>query len=352
MNQEKPLKPLPHPVYFVCQNAQKWKFLMNDEMPPPMEQLIDRLNGGNDVWAVQTYVCLKRRGLEVYLVPNYVRGRICVTSYDRLNLKDFPYNSFVVTCQHDRARPEICEQRIVQNKLNVIDKNDYWIPFWPQPNLVPRDASRNLRIENITYKGRITYLAEPFRSPEFLQQLESMGVSLQVSQTDTASPDYKVWTDYTTADLVLAVRNCTEYDLSIKPPSKLVNAWLARCPALLGPEPAYQQLRESELDYIEVRSPDDVLSAVTRLQENPNLYAAMVENGLKRVEAFTPDALSLRWRDLLAGEIAQNYERWLNQSPAWKLMGRPIQFVRRAIAHKREKRYFFIHINEGKRLFS
>ncbi|MCU0534274.1 MAG: glycosyltransferase [Hydrococcus sp. Prado102] len=346
MNQEKPLNPLPYPVYFICLNPQKWEFLMNNEMPPPVEQLADRLIDGNEVWSVQTYIHLKRRGLEVYLVPNYVRGRICVTSYDRLKIRDFPFNSYVVTCRHDRARPEICEKRIVQNQLNIIDESDLWIPLWSQPNLIPRDTSRNSRIENITYKGLKTYLAQPFRSPEFLQQLESMGVNLSLSQTDTD------WTDYTTADLVLAVRNCTEYDLSIKPPSKLINAWLAKCPALLGPEPAYQQLRESELDYIEVRSPDDVISAVTRLRENPNLYAAMVENGLKRVQVFTPDALALWWRDLLAGAIAQDYERWLSQSPARKLLGRPIQFVRRAIEHKREKKYFFININQGKRLFS
>lgn len=36
----------------------------------------------------------------------------------------------------------------------------------------------------------------------------------------------------------------------------------AGCPALLGPEPAYQFLWKSELDYIEIRSPNDVISAI------------------------------------------------------------------------------------------
>jgi hypothetical protein len=122
MNQERLLNPLPYPVYFVCQNFQKWEFLTNNEMPPPIEQLADRLIDANDVWSVQTYIYLKRRGLQVYLVPNYVRGRICVTTYDRLTIKDFPFNSYVVACQHERARPEICEKRIVQNQLNVFSR--------------------------------------------------------------------------------------------------------------------------------------------------------------------------------------------------------------------------------------
>ena len=45
-------------------------------------------------------------------------------------------------------------------------------------------------------------------------------------------------------------------------PSKLINAWLAGCPGILGPESAFQQLRESELDYIEARTVDDIVNAV------------------------------------------------------------------------------------------
>jgi hypothetical protein len=48
-----------------------------------------------------------------------------------------------------------------------------------------------------------------------------------------------MWHDYSTDDLVLAVRDLTEKDALVKPASKLVNAWIAGVPALLGPEPAF-----------------------------------------------------------------------------------------------------------------
>ncbi|MEQ8757972.1 MAG: hypothetical protein RID09_31250 [Coleofasciculus sp. G1-WW12-02] len=339
-------KPLPYPVYFISKNIQVWQDVMESPHPPPVEQIIDRFRDGNDSWSVQTYVQLKRRGLNVHLVPRYIPGQICVTSYDHLGLRDYPFHSYVVACQHDRGRPEICEQRIVQNRLNVIDSTDHFIPFWPQVALKPRDRCRGSKVETIVYKGRSIYFAQPFQSPEFLQQLQSLGMTLSLS-TDLSQGGHRVWTDYRQADVVLAVRNCTEYDLSIKPASKLINAWFAGCPALLGPEPAFEHLRQSELDYIEVRSPQDAIAALKRLRDEPELYAAMVENGFRRAKDFTPDRIALLWRDLLAGSIAEGYNRWLSQSPIQKLIGRPIKFMGRAIKHKREKQRFWVSIRNS-----
>lgn len=352
MSEQETLKPLPYPVYFVSKNStEMWKELMNSSTPPPVEQLYERLLHTRDTWSVQTYIQLKRQGLDVHLVSHYVPGSICITTYDDLLIRDLPFNSYVVACRHDRGRPEICEQRIVQNQLNVIDHTDHLLTLWSQPNLQPRDQSRGTKVENIVFKGMAINLAEPFKSPEFLTRLQSLGISLSVSPADLEAR-FAEWTDYTKADVVLAVRNCTEYDLSIKPPGKLINAWFAGCPAFLGPEPAYQSLRESELDYIEVRSPDDVITALLRLRDAPALYSAMVDNGFRRAKTFTSDCLALCWRDLLAGSIADGYERWLRQSPIQKLVGRPAQFAWRAIKHKRESRHFFINIRSGSRLFS
>jgi len=351
MSEKETLPSLPHPVYFVCKNTKVWKELMNGASPPPVEQIYKQFLDSSDCWCVQTYVHLKRRSLDVHLVPNYVPGQICIITNKDLTPRDLPFNSYVVACRHDRGRPEICDQRIVQNQLNVIDHTDHFLPHWPQPNLQARDRSRGTKIENLAFKGLDYNLAEVFKSSEFLTQLQSLGIKLSVTP---ASLDERFgdWTDYTKADVVLAVRNATEFDLTVKPPSKLINAWFAGCPAILGPEPAYQALRESELDYIEVRKADEVIAALRRLQDNPGLYSAMVENGFQRAEAFTPDRIALLWRDLLAGSIAEGYEQWLRQSPIQKLVGRPVQFVRRRIKHKREDQYHAGNIHNGPRLFS
>lgn len=344
MSQSKPLDPLPYPVYFVTKATAAWSDLIEStSLPPPVEDVYQRFQGGHEGWCIQTYIQLKRRGLDVRLVSRFVPGQICVTTYDHLTLKDFPFHSYVVVCRHDRGRPEICEQRIVQNPTNILDCSDHLLPYWTQPGLQPRDPSRGTKLERVVFKGRNIYVAPPFKSSEFLQQLRALGITYQLSPDDRQAVQ-KYWSDYTEADAVLAVRNCTPYDLSIKPPSKLVNAWMAGCPALLGPEPAYQDLRRSELDYIEVRTPSEAIAALSFLKENPAMYQAMVENGRRRAQEFTPDRLAQRWRDLLAGEIAESYERWCKQSPLTKLCGRPAQFVWRAFKHKHERRKFAINI--------
>jgi hypothetical protein len=347
MNEQEALKPLPHPVYFLCKNTKAWDKLMNSTSLPRAEEVYDKLLDLTDCWCVLTYIHLKQRGLNVHLVPHYIPGHICITSYDDLMTRDLPFRSYVVTCRCDRSRPEICEQRIVQNQLNIIDDTDYFIPHWPQPNLQPREQFRGTKIENLVFKGFTRNLAESFKSSDFLTQLQSLDVRLLVSSADLHARQCDDWIDYTQADVVLAVRDCTEYNLSFKPSSKLINAWFAGCPAFLGPEPAFQMLRKSELDYIEVRQPDDVISAVRRLQNEPALYSAMVDNGFQRARDFTPDRIALLWRELLAGPIADGYERWLRQSPTQKLIGRPVQFAERWIKHKQEQRHYWTNIHTG-----
>lgn len=351
MTSQQTLEPLPYPVYFVCKEIdRRWSDLVSTTELPPIESIYQRCVNGRDNWSVQTYLQLKRRGLEVYLTPHYIPGKICVTTYDDLAIKDFCFNSYVVACRHDRGRPEICEQRVVQNQLNVIDKTDHFIPHWPQINLKPRDPYRGTKIENLVYKGLEYNLATQLKTPAFRAALREIGVNFALDTHEVGHCQYE-WSDYTQADIVLAARNCTEYDLSIKPASKLINAWLAGCPALLGPESAFQQLRKSDLDYIEVRTPEDVVAAIQRLQTHPDLYKAMVENGQQRAKDFTADQIALRWRNLLAGAIAEDYERWQRQPMAEKLVGRPLKFFSRSLQHKQEIRHYQTNIHTGPRLF-
>jgi hypothetical protein len=158
------------------------------------------------------------------------------------------------------------------------------------------------------------------------------------------------WTDHRAVDVIIAIRDCTIYDANNKPPSKLINAWLAGCPGVLGPEPAFQQLRESELDYIEARTVDDIVNAVGRLKNDPALYRAMRENGLRRGADFTAERTARRWRDLLAGPIAQGFERW-RKAPV-SFISRPLTFAMRLPAHRRERKRYRHEIHHGPRLLN
>lgn len=346
------LKQLPHPVYFVTLNSERWQDLLtNNHLPINLESLYEKCITGEDIWATQLYIYLKQQGLNVHLVERPIPGKICIIPYHFLAAKLLPFRSYAVAIQTDSPRPEICEQRVVLNELGVLDKDDHFLPHLPHPLLQPRDRSRGTKLENLDFKGGICNIAKPFLDPSFAQQLAALGIQFRFSSED---PRYQLreWGDYRQTDVVIAVRNATFADLRVKPAIKLINAWLAGCPAILGPEPAYQTLRRSELDFIEVRSPQEAIAALKRLKEDPSLYEAMVENSLERAKEFTTQQQLQEWHHLLSGAIVQGYEQWLQQSIWQKLIGRPIQFVQRTLEHKRQsKRYLYLRDN-GDRLFA
>lgn len=346
-----PLDPLPYPVYFVCKNTKRWQDLIESKaLPAEVAPLYGRCMSVNDVWSAQSYINLKRLGLNVHLASRCIPGKICIVPFDDLRIWDGAFNSYVVACRYDRSRPEICEQRLVINKLNVIDKTDHYLPHWLQPNLIPRNADRGTQVETLVFKGIERNLAPLFKTSQFKEKLRAIGMQFVMTSDDSACL-FQEWTDYSQADVVLAVRNNTQYDLSVKPALKLTNAWLAGCPAILGPEPAYQDIRQSDLDFIEVHTVQEVIEALQRLKNDPALYTAMVENGFQRIKEFSTEQIARHWHHVLAGAIAQDYEQWRQQSFLQKRLVRPVNFLIRCFRHNRVQWHHTQNIFQGPRLF-
>ena len=288
-----------------------------------------------------TYLHLKRKHLNISISDRCIPGEICVVSSMDLGIRDRSFNSFVVGCRGDSFKPSLCDLTVVQNKACLVDsETDIFIPLWPQPGLIPRLKERGSTIENIVFKGDEINLYESFRSPEFKRELEKLGVTLRInSKLEDGSAR---WHDYSTDDLVLAVRDLTEKDALVKPASKLVNAWIAGVPALLGPEPAFGEQRQSDLDYIEVTTPQAVFEAVKLLKSQPELYQKMVANGHKRAEDFTTEKMIQRWYEFLAGPVADGYKRWSKRTQ----VSRIAEFSLRSIQHKiagRQATYHRLH---------
>jgi hypothetical protein len=298
-------EPLPHPVAFVTRVLDAWRDVAGLALPPTPDAVADRLRGGYHGWIVQTWLVLKRRGHDVTLVDRFPAGGIAVVHCDHVSVRERPWRSFVVAVRADRPPARLCDHQVVQNELGVRSPREHFMPYWPQPGLRPRDPSRGDRVERVGFIGRDRNLAEPFKSPAFRAALEDRGLELVIRE--------EPWNDYRDLDVVLAVRSGRPRFLAIKPPSKLVNAWLAGCPALLGPEPAYAALRTDPLDYVEVRTPDEALAELTRLRAEPRRYRALVEQGGRRAQEFTLERMAERWEALLAGPIAADYERWRAQ---------------------------------------
>jgi hypothetical protein len=324
---------LPHPVTFVYKLSEGYPDLFNlsEEEAPGPDSLSSYL-GAEVNWVLRTYLILKRKKLNVSISPRLIPGQICVVASHTFGIRDHGVDHFVVGCRADFARPVMCDMAIVQNMANVESEREIFIPHWPQPGLLPRLRDRRARVENMAFKGRSWNLYHEFRSPEFLAELAGLGVQFETH--DERGSSGADWSDYRQCDLILAVRDLTDQDARVKPASKLVNAWIAGVPALLGPEPAFRDLRQSALDYVEVKTPRQVLDAIRRFKSQPEYYDQMVANGLRRAEEISEDVIARQWIDALAGPVAKQYDRWLKSHRLARLAKFPIRCVRQKLANR------------------
>ncbi|PSR17852.1 hypothetical protein C8255_10335 [filamentous cyanobacterium CCP3] len=337
---------LPYPVTFVLKYPERWPELFSKSSDLDPASLHTRIRTNEDCWIVTTYLYLKRKGVNVLVSNKFTPRQINVVSSLDYSAKDLAFDSFVVGTRSDGFKPVLCDFAIVQNRFQLDSATNAFIPHWPQPGIVPRLKERGNTIKNLTFKGNEKNLYEPFRSPEFQRELEKLGLELRVN---VGSAEGNVsWNDYSTDDLVLAVRDLTERDILAKPASKLVNAWIAGVPALLGPEPAFQDSRKSSLDYIEIKSTEEALEAIQKLKANPELYRSMIINGFERAEEFTVEKVIKRWVEVLSGPIANQYGHWKKKTK----LERMTNFLLRFPQHKLSMKEAAYHRSNGRYIIS
>ncbi len=318
-------------MYFLCRHPERWPELLaaDKEVILDPDVIPQRITSNEDCWVVHTYLRLKQLGEDVHFTTRLPAGKICVVSGLDLAIRDLPLHTFIVACRSDGAFPALGDVVVQQNEVQASTGNSLYIPHWPQPGLIWRTPDRMNRMEVLCFKGSIVNLHETFRSESFRRELAALGVTLQVDDLEGAQQ--LNWHDYRAVDAVLAVRNLTVADALTKPASKLVNAWAAGVPALLGPEPAFQQLRQSSLDYFEVVQPRHVLDAIRALRAQPELFNSMVVNGHARQQTFSTEAIGRRWIAALGGPVADRYRAWRDAGA----LQRYWQFFNRGLAHKR-----------------
>jgi hypothetical protein len=294
-------------IYFYLPNPEQVALLAHAD-PDRDWQLFST---GVQVWIGQTYLRLRQRGMPVQLTSEAPQRGIVVTHADYvpalLEGQAWPGGLIVVSARADRPRQPYAEFEIVQNAHG--DGNGvHYVHHWPQPGLIPRDPARGDHIRTIGYKGMMGEMGESFKSRVWLDFIGAMGLSWICDATvwqgnEQAAYRDVAWNDYSGIDLIVAIRKDTSSLYPHKPASKLINAWAAGVPAVLGPEQAYRELRRSELDYIEATTAEEVAEAVRQLHADPQRYRAMVENGLRRSAEFTADRCGARWQQILEHEV-------------------------------------------------
>jgi len=272
-------------------------------------------------WVIQTYLNLQAVGFRCDLVSKIPEEGIILAHYDSLPRGLMPSSRQLIVCiQADRSRHPYAQVHIVENREGLkrslmtwgdrflLIGQDYFMPHWPQPGLIPRDATRGDRFENLGFFGLKCNLSTELQSQVWHDGLNQLGIKWLVVS------NFSQWNDYSQLDAILAVRSFKDKAFKAKPASKLFNAWHAGVPAILGQESAYKAERKSSLDYLEVSSIDDTFNALKRLKYDLGLRRKMIENGQNRAQETQKLHLTKRWAELLGVELSQCYSRWVSSS--------------------------------------
>ena len=297
--------PLPHVHFVKTDVTATWPDIGQlDDRDVDVAEVAARLRGGTNSWLVQTYLQLARRlreaGVTCTIGERFQPGAVNIAHRDTLSRVRFAYlDCFVIGLRADRAQLKLCDFEVLQNEIEPDTDVQIGIPLWPQPGILPRRVERAGKIECIAYFGRTGTAAPWLESARFQEQIGALGARFEIRE--------KRWFDYQDVDVILAHRLEAPVMVAHKPPSKLINAWLAHTPALLGDEPAFQNLRRSPLDYLSVSSPADVVSSLLRFKNEPRLFEEMVRNGAKRSGDYNAAALRERWLKLLLNRVIPGY---------------------------------------------
>jgi hypothetical protein len=262
---------------------------------------------------VRTYCHLMDQDLPVSISAKAPRAGVAVVHADDLPLLISRLHRgkrpIIVCARGDRAPQYHADFEVVQNPDAAVPHRCFFIPVWPQPGLIPRDSSRAANISHVAFKGFRRELNEDFRSQAWADFLLQRGITWTLDEAvpNKRQTDYTqlTWHDFSQTDLILAVRRLVSDTQLRKPPSKLINAWTAGVPAILGPESAYRAARKTALDYIEVSSFADACRAVDELRADPARYLAMVDNGRVRAREYSAARVGRDWQDLLLSAVPE-----------------------------------------------
>jgi hypothetical protein len=210
--------------------------------------------------------------------------------------------SYLIGVRADRPPVLAADKVVRQNTLSPDDAGTIGIAPWPQPGMKPRRPERGDMVKRVGYFGRMAQAPSFFSDPAFRAELAALGLEFVPSEHD--------WQDYSEIDVVIAFRTAPPSLLRHKPVSKVSNAWLAGAPAIVGPEPAYLQLRQSEHDMRVANDAPGVIAELARLVNDRAFYAAMRARAAERAQEFDVPALRARWVAFFRERVAPAFAQW------------------------------------------
>lgn len=264
---------------------------------------------GSINWTTQLYTALKKKGFQVIASNVPHSDCINIAHASNVNFKKFKSKHFLAEIMADRRPCGIAKAHIVQNKLQADDKRFFWMPHWPQPGLRKRSAQRKHKIKVCAYAGKPHHIID---SPQtWTDALRERGIEFRMLDVHQRG-------NLDDIDCLLGIRKLREKNRYYfnKPPSKLVNAWLAEIPFIGGNDSAYSQVGCPGKDYLIADNMEQALRHIDDLKKMPDLFFSLIENGKNKSRDFTREAISLRWLNLIQHKLVPMFERW-KASSSW-----------------------------------
>lgn len=271
------------------------------------------MRGGVYAWTVQTFQRLRDAGMNVELSDQLPTAGIMVAHRKSVARNFVPPAGVLFVClRADATFHPFAHWHVI---INELARNSWYpsvyMPHWPQPGLIPRDPTRGDRWENAAFFGDDACIANEMRGDEWA------GILRELKLNWNHVPAEK-WHDFSEVDVVVAIRDFVgKHRYANKPPTKLFNAWHAGVPAILGRESAYELQRHGKLDYLEARTMPDLVTALRRLRDEPELRRAIAANGRERAKESDYAVITNRWRAFFERVVVPDCER-RRTAGAWR----------------------------------
>ncbi|MGD1899102.1 MAG: hypothetical protein ACFB16_19375 [Phormidesmis sp.] len=278
-------------------------------------------------WTVQTYLWLNAAGVGCQLASQLPEIGIVLCHSNALRSVDIePLPQRLLVCiKAEAALSAIAPLHVVQNPLDIsLLGNRYYVPHWPQPQLIARDASRGDRFETVAFFGHEDNLATELKSYAWQVALAERGLNGRVvanhNQWNQHSYLETGWNDYHDVDAIIAVRSFNPIrrlltgGFAYKPATKLYNTWLAGAIPILGIESAYRGTGRRGEDYVEVKSFSDLLERLDQLKADSLWRRSLMAEGKVRSLEFTPEKIVRKWEVFLEAVAIPAYVEWCKYS--------------------------------------
>jgi hypothetical protein len=103
------------------------------------------------------------------------------------------------------------------------------------------------------------------------------------------------WNNFSDVDVVLGLRDFGNRTYDTKPPTKLINAWLAGSIFIAGNDSAFFQIGKANTDWLCVKSAEQLKYNLIKLMQNEIYRYQLRTKGLLQTEKFNIDSILSRW---------------------------------------------------------